>query len=268
MPTAADGTATQGAQNADALKQRIGTRLDELAMSATMNIEMDRPFEASELDRSVQKLKRGKASGTDNITTDWVKDLDPDNRTSLLKLLNSCWCKRQWPSQMELARVATLYKKGDPDAREVNRRIINARIAQGRLNVFWREGKISKKWRILMYNAIVGKKLIYGLEVLPMTEVLQKKLDAFYVRGLRRIMGRQSTYIDRSEGNTNKAIIQKVCEVMQGGEGDAYSRINGRKLKEWTARYVIPSSRIRAKAIALLREVLRGYLEKRHRHKR
>ena len=62
----------------------------------------------------------------------------------------------------------------DP-AREVNRRIINARVAQSKLNLFWREGKISRRWRILMYNAIVGTKLIYGLEALPITEVLKKK---------------------------------------------------------------------------------------------
>ena len=44
------------------------TRLDELAKSATVNIEMDRPIEICELDRSVKKLKRGNATGTDNIT--------------------------------------------------------------------------------------------------------------------------------------------------------------------------------------------------------
>ena len=79
-----------------------------------MNVEVDRPFELSELDQVIRKLKRGKASGTDNITTDWVKDLNADNRVGLLELLNTWWCKRLWPSQMELARIATISKKATP----------------------------------------------------------------------------------------------------------------------------------------------------------
>lgn len=54
--------------------------------------------------------------------------------------------------------------KADP-AREVNRRLVLARSAEDKLRMFWREGKVSQKWKILMFNAIVGTKLIYGLEV-------------------------------------------------------------------------------------------------------
>ena len=68
----------------------------------------------------------------------------------------------------------------DP-TKEVNRRIASARVAEEQLKTFWREGKISRKWSVLMYNAIVVTKLMYGLEALPLNDTSLKKLDAFCV---------------------------------------------------------------------------------------
>ena len=48
---------------------------------------------------------------------------------------------------------AGLNASADP-TREGNRRIIGARGAQSKLNMFWKEGKVSKLWRILMYVAM------------------------------------------------------------------------------------------------------------------
>ena len=80
-----------------------------------MNLELDAPIDKEELDRCIGKMKRGKAAGTDNMTTDWVKDLDAANRQKWVNLLNEWWVKKAWPSKMEEARVAAMYKKGDPE---------------------------------------------------------------------------------------------------------------------------------------------------------
>ena len=82
--------------------------------------------------------------------------------------------------------------KADP-AREVNRRIVAARAAQAKLDILWKDVRISTKWKILMYDAIVGAKLAYGLEALPMHEALHKKIDALYYCGMRKILGMKST---------------------------------------------------------------------------
>ena len=39
-----------------------------------------------ELDTAIKRLKRDKAPGPDNITTDWLKDLDEDNKASSLEM--------------------------------------------------------------------------------------------------------------------------------------------------------------------------------------
>ena len=63
-------------------------------------------------------MSRGKALGSDDLTTDWIKDLDEENRKCLLVILNEWWEKGRIPTEMGEARVASLYKKGDPSQQE------------------------------------------------------------------------------------------------------------------------------------------------------
>ena len=44
-----------------------------------------------ELDKAIKQLRKGKAPGPDEITTDWSEDLDFQNRQLLLALLNEWW---------------------------------------------------------------------------------------------------------------------------------------------------------------------------------
>ena len=48
----------------------------------------DEAINREELDTAIKKSQRDKAPGPDDITTDWLKDLDDDNRNTLLILLN------------------------------------------------------------------------------------------------------------------------------------------------------------------------------------
>ena len=84
---------------------------------------------------------KGKAPGPDNLTTDWLKDLDETNRLSLLELLTNWWETRDLPEQMEEARVASLYKKGDPNKQE-NYRSISL------LNIFYKTLAVIIKMRL------------------------------------------------------------------------------------------------------------------------
>jgi len=63
-----------------------------------------------------RKLKRGKAPGNDGITNEWVKDLDDKNLEDVRTILNQWWKEENWPEEMDQARVAAIYKKGDPEA--------------------------------------------------------------------------------------------------------------------------------------------------------
>ena len=58
----------------------------------------------------------------------------------------------------------------------------------------------------MLYDALVGSKLLYGLHTLPLKDDTLSKLDVFHLRGLRRILGLKTTYIYRT--NTNKRILE------------------------------------------------------------
>ncbi len=78
-----------------------------------------------------------------------------------------------------------LTKNGDA-ATEVSARIRVAGSTAKKLKVFWNNTSCSKKWKALVYNAVVISQLIYGLETLPLTNNLLNKLDAFQMRGFRK----------------------------------------------------------------------------------
>ena len=137
----------------------------------------------------------------------------------------------------------------DP-AREINRRIVSARVAEEKLRTFWREGRLSRRWRLIIYQSVVVTTLIYGLEVLPLNETWGKKLDAFYVRGLRRIMGMPSTYIDRAASNKNDAVLEKVAAELNAATGGR------QKKKAVNMKDMMPSEKIKNKAVKILEEVI------------
>ena len=85
--------------------------------------------------------------------------------------------------------------KADPKV-EVNRRLAGARYIWMKLSIFWREGLLSTREKLLIYNALIGSRLTYGLHTLPLKIDLLKKLDAFHMRGLRQILKLKPTHID------------------------------------------------------------------------
>ena len=70
-----------------------------------------------ELSAACQQLKQGKACGTDGIPAEFWKAVvhteSPASRW-VLDLCNSCMNQRDVPSTWHLARVAAIFKKGDP----------------------------------------------------------------------------------------------------------------------------------------------------------
>ena len=84
-----------------------------------------------ELKKVLQKLKRNKAPGPDRISTDFLKDLDDENLKTYLELINQWWAQGQIPHEMLRAKVASLYKKGDPSLQD-NYRPISL------LNIFYK----------------------------------------------------------------------------------------------------------------------------------
>ena len=94
-----------------------------------------------------------------------------------------------------------------------NKEEIAARIAATMpvltsLDLFWKKAKVSLKWKLEVYNAVVVSKLIYGLETLQFNNSTFNKINSFQMKGLRKIMNIPPTFIDRS---TTDDMVFNIC---------------------------------------------------------
>ena len=48
-----------------------------------------------------------------------------------------------------------------------------------KLNGYWKATEASNKWQILVFDAVIKSKLLYGMETAQLTESMMKKLMHF-----------------------------------------------------------------------------------------
>ena len=89
----------------------------------------------------------------------------------------------------------TLNYKADPHA-EVTLKIQEVNRTLWKMNDYWKAAEASKKWKVLIFEAVLKSNLLYGLETTHLTKSCLKRIDAFQIRGLRKILGRKHTYWD------------------------------------------------------------------------
>ena len=80
-----------------------------------------------------------------------------------------------------------------------------------KLSTFWKAANCSPAWKLQVYDAIIQNKLLYGLENVHLTQAVQRKINAFQLKGLRRILGLQTTFVNRS--NTNEFVLRRATEI-------------------------------------------------------
>ena len=138
----------------------------------------------------------------------------------------------------------TINARADPNI-EISKRISGAWYVWQQLKEFWRDGLLSKRQKILIYDALVSSKLLYGLHTLPLNDNLLNRIDAFHLSGLRRILGLKTTFIVRS--NTNEKVLRVAEEEINKGRNTGGER----------KRIRIMSERIKDKSAQELGELLR-----------
>ena len=70
--------------------------------------------------------------------------------------------------------------------------------------------KLHPRWRLRVYHAVIQNKLIYGLETVHLTQSTLKKINVFHLRGLRSILGLETTFVNRR--NTNEFVLRTASE--------------------------------------------------------
>lgn len=69
------------------------------------------------------------------------------------------------------------------------------------LKLFWLHGNSSIKAKLLVWNAVIRSKLLYGLIGSWITEATRRFLQTFQLRGLRRILQLPTTFVNRAYTN-------------------------------------------------------------------
>eukprot|EP00975_Prorocentrum_lima_P010749 2283458-Prorocentrum_lima.AAC.1 len=80
-----------------------------------------------------------------------------------------------------------------------------------RLDEFWLRGASTNSFKILVWNAVIRSKLLYGLESLQLNRSHRDMLDVFHLKGLRKILRLTTTYVNRS--NTNSKVYSLATEA-------------------------------------------------------
>ena len=83
------------------------------------------PFNNTELETAMQKLKQGKSPGMDNITNEMIQHLTPTGKEVLLKLFNDTWEQKSCPKEWKQAEIRTLPKPGKDHSKPTGYRPIS-----------------------------------------------------------------------------------------------------------------------------------------------
>ena len=74
-----------------------------------------------------------------------------------------------------------------------------------RLDLLWGTSKASIKWKLKVYDAVIVAKLMYGVTSIPLSKADANKIDAFQMRGLRKILKIKHPYWSRV---SNKKLLE------------------------------------------------------------
>ena len=67
------------------------------------------------------------------------------------------------------------------------------------------------KFKLNVFDAVIRSKLVYGLETIHLSDAILSKLDAFQLKGIRKILNIQTTYMNRA--NTNARVFERASTI-------------------------------------------------------
>lgn len=83
-----------------------------------------------------------------------------------------------------------------------------------KLETYWKHSDCSVKQKLIVYDAVIRTKLIYGFESVQVNDEMKKKIDVFQLKGLGQILNIQTTYAQQTAGrqrtNTNMRVYGKA----------------------------------------------------------
>jgi len=126
---------------------------------------------------------------------------------------------------------------------EVSNKISSCFVVLNRLNFFWRKSNCPVNFKLSVFDAVIRAKLVYGLDVVHLSKHLMQKLNTFQLKGLRKILNMQTTYINRQ--NTNAKVFENANAARNP------SNLPGRNIKSF-------SCYVEEKQESLLKHIVRS----------
>ena len=107
-----------------------------------------------------------------------------NTRTSSVKCMDGTLV----PHKHEATYLGSLLTDTVDNHREVCNRIADATVTCNRLKLFWNKAQNTVKCKLRVFDSILKSKVLFGLECIQLTQSDLNKLNAFQMKGLRRIL--------------------------------------------------------------------------------
>ena len=105
------------------------------------------------------------------------------------------------PAMDEVKYLGCRLNKDCDVTREVKARTAVCMATLKQLDLFWRHSNCPVRFKLQAFDAVIKSKLLYGLESAQLNQGTIDKLDVFQLKGLRKILRMDTTYVNRSNSN-------------------------------------------------------------------
>ena len=95
---------------------------------------------------------------------------------------------------------------------ELGKRISNAMTTLKKLDLFWIHSSCPIKFKLLVVDAVIRSKVLYGMDTAQLNDTETKKLETFQLKALRKILKLKTTFVNRT--NTNEKVYQEANEKL------------------------------------------------------
>lgn len=115
-----------------------------------------------------------------------------------------------------------IYSSGDV-GKELGRRLGDAARKWQQLGSFWKSALCPPTWKLIIYDAGICAKLVYGLATVALTQAQMPNVDAFQMRGLRHILIIKHTCVGRESTNARVLAAANGFRFPNGGAIQRFS---------------------------------------------
>ncbi len=110
------------------------------------------------------------------------------------------------PAPNEAVYLGASVKKNCDPTHEVHTKMGQCFALLNKLHHFFRHSSCPTKFKLTTFDAVIRSKLVYGLEMVHLPQHLLSKLNALQLKGLRKILHLDTTFVNRE--NSNKRVFE------------------------------------------------------------